>query len=157
MTTLLLLLALAFTPFQEGQERKPIPKDSIEVVVLGCLSGRVLAVDDIRQTDIERGPTIRARSFRLAGKKDVMEIVKDEDHHVVEVTGLMKKADLTEPGMKVGKGVTLSGGPPVAGTPGGAPAPAVQFIPVLDVSNVRPRGDSCGSGWALRREVGAAR
>src|SRR5262245_34915002 len=112
VTALALVLSMGFTAVQEsGQERPKIPKDSIQVVVTGCLKGRVLAASDVRQPDVQSGPDIRNRSFRLAGKKEVMNTVKKEDGHVVEVTGILKKADMSEPGMRMaGGGVTVGGG-----------------------------------------------
>lgn len=144
--TSVLLLTLALAAPQEAPQEKPrVPKDSIELVVIGCLSGRVIAVDDVRQTDVQSGPIIKARSFRLAGKGDVMDIVKQENHRMVEITGIVKKSSLVEPGMKVGKGITIGGGAPVAGRPGAPPSP-VEYIAVMDVESVQPRGTSCGGG-----------
>ena len=144
--TVALLLALSLAAPQETQKEKPrIPSDSIEIVVVGCVTGRVIAVDDVRDTDTTSGPIIKARSFRLAGKKDVMNIVKDENHHIVEITGIVKKSALTEQGMKVGNNrVTIGGGNPVAG--GGAIPSPVEYVAVLDVESVQPRGTSCGGG-----------
>jgi hypothetical protein len=145
MMRLVLLVALALLPSQEtSQERPPVPKDSIRLVLNGCLNGRVLAVSDVRQPDVQSGPDVRARSFRIAGKRDVMKVVKRENHHLVEVTGLVKRSALTEPGVKIGKRVVIGGGAPVAGS-GSRPAPS-EFIPVLDAESVQPRATSCGAG-----------
>ncbi len=141
-----LILALAMTALQDNpQDRPRVPKDSIQLVVIGCLKGRVLAVSDVRQEDTQSGPIVRARSFRLAGKKDVMSEVKREDRHLVEVTGLVKKSALMEPGIKVGKGIVIGGGQPVAGSGGARPAPS-EYLPVLDVASVRLRSTSCSGG-----------
>ncbi len=138
-----LVLALGIAAPQETKQEKPrVPKDSIELVVTGCLSGRVLAISDVRQTDVESGPDIRARSLRVAGKKDVMKEIKRENHHLVEVTGIVRRADLSEPGVRIGKGIVISGGRPMAGSPGARPAPT-EFIPVIDVQSVRLRSTSC--------------
>lgn len=146
MTSVLLLTLVLAAPQATPQEKpRSIPKDSIELVVVGCLSGRVIAIDDVRQTDVQSGPIIKARSFRLAGKGDVMDIVKQENHRIVEITGIVKKSSLVEPGVKVGKGITIGGGPPVAGRPGAPPSP-VEYIAVMDVESVQPRGTSCGGG-----------
>lgn len=130
---------------QETKQEKPkVPKDSIELVVTGCLKGRVLAVSDVRQTDTQSGPIVKSRSFRVAGKKDVMNDVKENDGHLVDVTGIVKKSSLVEPGVRVGKNVTLGGGPPVAGSGGATPIPN-EYIPVLDVETIRMRASSCGA------------
>lgn len=131
---------------QEGQKEKKVPKDSVYLVVSGCLKGRVLAVSDVRREDTQTGPIVKARSFRLAGKKEVMNDVKENDGHLVDVTGLVKKSSLVEPGIHVGKGVTIGGGPPVAGSSGAGHAPIPnEYIPVLDADSVRMRASSCGT------------
>lgn len=129
---------------QEGKQEPKVPKDSVLLVVSGCLKGRVLAVSDVRQEDTQVGPIVKARSFRLAGKKEVMSDVKDNDGHLVDVTGLVKKSSLVEPGVRVGKGITIGGGPPVAGSGGHTPVPT-EYIPVLDAESVRSRASSCGT------------
>lgn len=145
MTTLLLFVLLgAAAPQDTPQDRPRVPKDSIELVMTGCLKGRILAVSDVRQTDVQSGPIVRSRSFRLAGKRDVMDVVKREDRHFVEVTGLVKRSALIEPGVRVGKHIVLGGGSPVAGS-GTRPAPS-EFVPVMDVSSVRLRSTSCSGG-----------
>ena len=104
-------------PSQEtGQERPRVPDDSVELSVSGCLKGRVLAVSDTRETDTQSGPIVRGKSFRLAGKGDIMKEVKKEDGHFVEVTGIIKRSALDSKGITIGKRVTVGGGSPVAGT-----------------------------------------
>jgi hypothetical protein len=145
MITLALLLAVMAGPQENTQEHPKVPKDSVELSVIGCLKGRVLAVSDVRQDDTQRGPIVKNRSFRVAGKKDVMKDIKKNDGHLVDVTGIVKKSSLVEPGVNVGKGVRIGGGPPVAGSGNATPIPT-EYIPVLDVETVRSRATSCGSG-----------
>ena len=91
---------------------------------------------------MQSGPDIRARSFRLAGKKELMKQVKEEDGHLVEVTGIIKKADLSEPGVKIAGGrVTIGGGSRTAG-PNTMPNPADNVV-VMDASLLRFRASSC--------------
>lgn len=142
--TLLLLLAAA-APAQETPRDKPkVPKDSIELSITGCLTGRVLAVSDVRRPDTESGPPVRSRTFRLAAKGDVMDDIKRENHHLVDVTGLVRKSALIEPGVKIGRRITIGGGNPVAGSGGARPDPP-EPIPVMDVWSVRMRSAGCGS------------
>lgn len=141
---ILLLLALTLStaaPQDTPQERPPVPKDSIEVTVIGCLSGRALKAIEARQVDTSSGPGVRGRTFRLAGKKDVMDEVKRHNKHLVEVTGLIKRSALDDRGVKIGNRVEVSGGLPVSGS--GIPSGA-DNVPVLDVSSVRLRSTSCG-------------
>jgi hypothetical protein len=143
MTTIVLLFVIGLMAPQEtpSQERPRVPKDSVELVITGCLKGRVLAVSDVRATDVQRSPDVRARTFRLAGKGDVMKDVKRQDGHLVEVTGIVKRSSLDEPGVRVGKGIVIGAGRPVAGS-GSMPSPA-EYVPVLDVEGLRLKSTSC--------------
>jgi hypothetical protein len=143
MMTLLLFAMFGLMPAQETPREHPkVPKDSIELAITGCLTGRVLAVSDVRRPDTESGPVIRAKSFRLSAKGDLMDDIKREDHHLVEVTGVVRKTALIEPGVKIGRRITVGGGNPVAGSSGARPAPP-EMIPVMDVWSVRLRSTSC--------------
>jgi hypothetical protein len=145
MITFAFAALLALTPAQETPTEHPkVPKDSIELAITGCLTGRVLAVSDVRRPDTESGPPVRSKTFRLAAKGDVMDDVKREDHHTVEVTGVVRKSALIESGVHIGKRVTVGGGNPVAGSPGARPDPP-ETIPVMDVWSIRMRSSSCGS------------
>jgi hypothetical protein len=145
MITLALWLALMGSQQETKQEHPKVPKDSIMLTVTGCLKGRVLAVSDVRQEDTQSGPIVKSKSFRVSGKKEVMKDVKDNDGHLVDVVGIVKKSALIEPGIKVGNRVTIGGGPPVAGSGGATPIPN-EYIPVLDAESVRSRATSCGTG-----------
>ena len=140
MIMLVLLLALSM-PQDAVQEKRRIPEDSVELTVIGCLKGRLLRTIDQRQTDVESGPYVGERTFRLAGKKDVMNTAKKYDRRLVEVVGIVRRADLDDKGITVG-GITISGGPPVSGRP---PAPGAN-VPVMDVEAVRLRANSFTGG-----------
>src|SRR5437773_1523021 len=102
---------LAAVPAAAQQETHPkVPKDSIYVTITGCLKGRVLKAADVRQEDTTSGVVVRQHSFRVAGKKDVMKAVKEEDGHRVELTGLIRKSALMEPGVKFKGGRVVVGG-----------------------------------------------
>jgi hypothetical protein len=144
--TFILLLGLAAAPAaaQEGEQERPrVPEDSIELVVTGCLKGRVLAVSDVRQTDVQSGPIVRSRSFRLAGSGDLMKDVKKEDGHFVEVTGIVKRSSLDDKGVRIGKRIAIGGGSPVSGRgPTAVPSPAAD-VAVMDITSLRHRSTSC--------------
>ena len=111
-----LLVALALAAPQEAPQEKPkVPKDSVELTVIGCLKGRVLKTVEKRQTDVESGPYVGARSFHLASKKKVTDEIKRQQDNLVEVTGLVKRSSLDDKGIKAGR-VAIGGGSPVAGT-----------------------------------------
>ncbi|MEO7275480.1 MAG: hypothetical protein ABIX28_04030 [Vicinamibacterales bacterium] len=125
----------------DSQERPRIPDDSVELNVQGCLKGRVLSVSNTRETDTQRGPIVRGKSFRLAGKGDIMKEVKKEDGSFVEVTGVVKRSALDSKGISIGKRVKVGGGSPVSGTRS-MPDP-VADVAVMDITAVRHRSNSC--------------
>ena len=123
------------------QERPRIPKDSVEIVVVGCLTGRALRASDVKFVDTSSGPDVRSRTFRLAAKKEVMKEIEKENRHLVEVTGIVKRSALDDTGVKIGSRVEISGGSPVSRS--GIPS-AADSVPVMDVSSIRQRAGSCG-------------
>ena len=148
--TLLLLFVLGLSSAQsESQETRRIPKDSIELTVVGCLNGRMLSTMERREVDVQRGPAVGERLFRLNGKRDVMNEVKRRNRQFVEVVGLVKRSALDDKGVKAGP-VSITGGSPVAGS-GGRPPIGADNVPVMDVSSVRVRGTSCDDAADSRR------
>jgi hypothetical protein len=97
----------------------------------------------VRQTDTTSGFNVRSRTFRVAAKKDVMEVVKENNHRHVEVTGLIKKSALRESGIKFKGGRVVVGGGSTGG-PGSLPDPA-DNVTVLDAVAVQNLGKSCAS------------
>jgi hypothetical protein len=141
MLTMVVMLTLALGGAQaDGQEGSRVPKDSIELTVIGCLEGRVLSTIESRQADVERGPYVGARLFRLNGKRDVMDEVKRRNKQLVEVVGIVKRSALDDKGIKSGP-VSITGGSPVSGT-GRIPIGA-DNVPVMDVTAVKLQGTSC--------------
>jgi len=135
---------LATAPLAAGQqeEGKPkVPKDSVMAVVTGCIKGRVIHGADVRQTDTTSGVNITGHTFRIAGKKDVMAVVKEKDGERVEMTGLIKKSALIEPGMRFKGGRIVVGGGASGGT-GALPSPAENVV-VIDALTVTAVGGSC--------------
>lgn len=142
MLVVVATLALALMTTQAPQETPRVPKDSIELTVIGCLQGRILSTIASRGTDVETSPYVGERTFRLNGKKEVINEVKKRQHQLVEVVGLVKRSALDDKGVKSGR-VSISGGSPVAGM-GGLPT-GVDQVPVMDVSSIRMRSTSCSA------------
>jgi hypothetical protein len=138
------LIAVApLLPSPQSQEERPkVPKDSLLVVITGCIKGRVIRAADVRQVDTTAGPSIRSTTFRLAGKKDVMNVVKEQNGQRAEVTGLIKKSALTEQGMKFKGGRIVVGGGTSAGSTSSMPSPADNVL-VLDALAVQGLGGAC--------------
>jgi hypothetical protein len=143
MTSLLLVLALLAVGNQS--EEKKIPKDSVQISAPGCLKGRVFTATPRREgVDVVSGPDVTGRHFRLAGPKDVMKTVKENDGRLVEVVGLVRKAALSDQGL----GMKVGGSRVIIGAPGGDPTrmnarEPVGGLPVMDISSVRMLADSC--------------
>ena len=135
-----LLAALSSLLF--AQER-PVPKDSARLSIAGCAHGRVFTVGrdpnhESRGFELEEGMKIR-----LEGKKAQLQEIKAHESAMVEITGLMKQSDTTQPGIGLAGGrvrvtpVMPAGRPGVSGGPAGLPTP------VLDVESWRPLNSSC--------------
>ena len=141
-TTLVLLVAATPLLAQQQEEGKPkVPKDSVMAVITGCIKGRIIRAADVRQTDTTSGVNITGHTFRIAGKKDVLNVVKEKDGERVEMTGLIKKSSLIEPGMRFKGGRVVIGGG-ASGGPGALPSPAENVV-VIDALSVTGVGGSC--------------
>lgn len=135
---------LAAAPVGAQQEERPkVPKDSIYVTITGCLKGRVLKAADVRQEDTTSGYNVRQHSFRVAGKKDVMKLVKEADGQRVEATGLIRKSALMEPGVKFKGGRVVVGGGTMSSGTSNLPNPGENVL-VLDLWTIQGLGGSCG-------------
>ncbi len=136
-------LALVAIIPARAQETPKVPKDSVRLVVTGCLKGRVLAVTDSGEVDVRSGPDVSGRSFRLAGKKDVISEVKRQDGNTVRVIGLVRKMDLQERGMRFKGGrIVVGGGRPMDPGRPSLPDPADQVV-VMDISSVQAVSSGC--------------
>lgn len=129
--TLLLWLSLALVA---PQETRPVPKDSMLVEARGCLKGRVFtATAPVEHEGALRGPDISGRHFRVNGKKELINQVKQHDGSLVEITGVVRKADLSHEGV----GFKVGGARVVIGAQGSNPAaarnaPTAPMMPTMD-------------------------
>ena len=142
LLSILAALAVPQSTQDSKQERPRVPEDSIELMVVGCLKGRVLTTVANRQRDVEVGPFVGSRHFRLAGKRELMDEVKKHDGHLVEVVGIVKRSALDDKGaVKVGPATVRppSSSPSASGR---MPSPA-ESVDVMDASSVRLRSTSC--------------
>jgi hypothetical protein len=124
----------------EPQDKARVPDDSVEVTVVGCLKGRVLTTVIRRDVDVQRGPSVGERTFRVSGRREVMADVQRYNRQLVEVVGLVKRSALDDQGVKAGS-VSISGGSPAVrsgNTPTGA-----ENVPIIDVTSLSLRATSC--------------
>ncbi len=137
MVSFLLALALAAAAPQEPGTKK-IPNDSVEIQARGCLKGRVFtAAPRTEDEGVALGPDVTGRNFRLAGKKELMDVVKKHDGQLVAIVGILRKADLTAPelGTRFGKTRVIVGQPGRDPMRGNLPTPAP--VPVMDLTSVQ--------------------
>jgi hypothetical protein len=122
----------------QGQETKPVPKDSVRVYVPGCTKGRVFTAarrteDQPSNVDIPEG-----MHLRMNGPKKLMEEIKAHEGSKIGLTGLMKKGQRGPDGIGFG-GVRISpgsGGANQLGSP-------VADQQIIDVEGWRPLTGDC--------------
>ena len=145
------LLGVLLVPFaaaaqdQRPPESKPVPADSVEIATTGCLKGRVFTATEPPEENMRKGPNVTGRSFRLAGPKELMNIVKEHDGDLVQVVGLIRRSDMAPAGPSARIGNTkVTIGAPRSGDPmQSARQPISEGIAVMDTSSVRYLSETC--------------
>jgi hypothetical protein len=135
--------ALALSAALAAQDTKPVPKDSVRVFVPGCVKGAMFTTG--RRTEDEPGPAVpEGTRLRMNGPKKLMSEIKAEEGTRIEITGLIKKGQYEQSGIRLGPGVRMSGGP-TGGTTGSlGPNPVVDQI-MIDVEGWRKVLGECPS------------
>jgi len=87
-----------------AQER-PVPRDSSRITIPGCARDRAFIVGTPEGREAGANDIQAGRRFRLAGPRAVLDDIRKREGTMVEITGLVRKSDLSGPG-----GVTLLGG-----------------------------------------------
>jgi hypothetical protein len=139
---------LASGALLSAQERE-VPKDSARITVTGCTKGRTFIITTREGHEPTSGELAPGRRFRLSGDKDALKEIEKREGTMVEVTGLVRKAELAGPGgITTGGGrIRIGGGAPqaqVGGSPSRAPTGAVTDA-VLDVEAWNRLLESCPS------------
>lgn len=143
MRTIFVVVALAAIagPLTPAQERT-VPSDSARITIPGCAKERRFIVARTAAHETARSVVEPGRRFRLNGKKPLLEEIKKQQAYMVEVTGLVRQADLSGPGGVSVGGVRIGGGPPQAGV-ADARRNMGTMDPVIDVESWRPLADPC--------------
>jgi hypothetical protein len=125
-----------------AQENKPVPKDSVRVLVPGCTKGFIFTAG--RRTEDEPGTLEipEGMHLRMNGPKKMMAEIKAHEGSMIVITGLMKKGQYI-PGVAVGGGVRIGPGPSSTGGSLSS-SPNVSQISV-DVESWRPIVGACPS------------
>jgi hypothetical protein len=127
------------------EDEKKKDKDSIELVVTGCLKGRALQAEEAKPTKEDDLTVIQARTFRVNGAREVMDEIKKQNNRYVEAKGRVKRSSLAA----IGPGIDV-GGARITVTPGtmGNPSRAPHYNPNagvlhIDVTAVRMIAETC--------------
>ena len=140
-----LVLAGMATPLslaQEQEQERKVPSDSARITIPGCARDRRFIVARVQAHETSRSVVEAGRRFRLNGKKPLLEEIKKQQASMIEVTGLVLRADLSGPGGVSVGGVRIGGGPPQAGG-GDARRNMGSMDPVIDVESWRPLAEPC--------------
>ena len=125
----------------QEQERK-VPSDSARITIPGCAKDRRFIVGRTPAHETARAVVEPGRRFRLNGKKPLLEEIKKQQASMIEVTGLVRQADLSGPGGVAVGGVRIGGGPPQAGV-ASARQNTASMDAVIDVESWRSLGEPC--------------
>ena len=136
---LYVLLFLAAANLAAAQER-PVPGDSARVTIAGCAKDRTFLVDVPQGREISATGIQPGRRFRLSGPRNVLDDIRKREGSMVEITGLVRKADLAGPG-----GITMLGGRVRIGgtTPRDAARDPMYNQVVIDVEGFQLLPDRC--------------
>lgn len=139
-TAVLAVAVLLSSGLLVAQETKPVPKDSVRVVVPGCTKGYIFTAsrrteDEPASVDIPEGMHIR-----MNGPKKTMAEIKAHEGSMIELTGLMKKGQFKPDGVGIGGGVRIAPGPAPGGSLAGSPNVSQVMI---DVEGWRSTGRNC--------------
>jgi hypothetical protein len=140
-------LGLALAGAAAAQDKKDpsaLPKKGDAVVLNGCFRGGALEATDVSAGEDSSTPLLSGLTFRVTGKKDLLNEMKGKhENRLLEVRGKLK-SDLQPPagyGTKVG-GMQITIGGPTAGA-GARDSAAQQPLPVVEVSAFSGTGTSC--------------
>lgn len=125
-----------------GAQEKEVPKDSMRITVPGCARGRVFVVGPRTEHEPGRSDVPPGKRFRLQGNREVLDEIRKREDSMVLLTGLVRKSDMTAPGVNLGGGVRVSPG----ATAPGASSPGRNSTfeeTIFDVESWQPRPESC--------------
>ena len=131
-------IAAALTAAIAGQEKKPVPKDSVRVAVPGCTKGYIFTAGPRTLEEPGNFEIREGMHLRMNGPKKLLNEIKAHEGSMIELTGLMKKGQFNE-GVNIGGGIRISPGPSGVG---GGMSPATNQIQI-DVEGWRQIEGAC--------------
>jgi hypothetical protein len=147
MKTAAVFLLVLFSALPAGaQQEKPVPKDAARISIAGCAHKSTFIVARPPEGEPVRSDIEPGRRFKLHGQKQTLGEIKAHSTDMIEVTGLIRRADLEKPrgvGLAGGR-IRIGGGNPQS--PLGDPATSSPYNEaIMDVESWRPLPASCSS------------
>jgi hypothetical protein len=127
-----------------AQEPKPVPKDSVRVMIPGCSKGQAFTAGAPSEDQPGGTAVPEGTRLRLNGSKQLMADIRGQEGSRIEITGLIKKGQVGREGIEIGRGVRIipgSGGPS-AGFGGGTASPGAGQL-MIDVEGWRHLPGDC--------------
>ena len=131
-------IAAALTTTIVGQEKKPVPKDSVRVAIPGCTKGYIFTAGPRTLEEPGNFEVREGMHLRMNGPKKLLNDIKAHEGSMIELTGLMKKGQYVE-GVNIGGGVRVSPGPNGVGVGMSAATSQIQ----IDVEGWRQIEGAC--------------
>ena len=101
----LVLSVAALAAREPAQEETRVPKDSALVSINGCAKNGIFTVGERREDQPGTLEIQPGRRFRLNGPKALLNEIKAHRRTAMQVTGLIRKADVRPP-----QGISVAGG-----------------------------------------------
>lgn len=98
------VMALALGAVAAAQER-PVPSDSSRISIPGCSKDRQFVTMEPPEDEPVRSDIQPGRRFRLNGPRELLQAIERREGTLIEVTGLVRKSQVSGPG-----GIAIAGG-----------------------------------------------
>lgn len=140
MKALSTLVVLAISAAALAQE-KPVPKNSERIFIPGCAHNRVFTVGPRREDQPGRSDLAPGTRLLMNGPKKLLNEIKSHQSDEIELTGLIRKSDMQQRGVRIGDHVRIGPGPAPTGSNPGRDLYANQIM--IDVEGWRPLAGNC--------------
>lgn len=142
MRTMLLAAAVMSLAVSAATQERPVPKDSSRLSIPGCAYDRLFIVDIGPEHEMPRSDMKPGRRLRLSGDKKILGEIKARQGDMVEITGLVRKSDLIEPGVELAGGrIRIMPGRSPVGSTAGRDSGVSQAV--IDVESWRLLNATC--------------
>lgn len=142
----LLLAAVVFLDSHAAAaQERPAPKDSARISIAGCAHDRTFIVGQPPEGEPVRSDIEPGRRFRMNGAKRTLADIKAHQTALLEITGLVRRADLEKPrriGIAGGR-VRIGGGRPQAPIGSGPASSPAYSEAIIDVEGWRVLPGEC--------------